>query len=215
MANVLLVGSNSFIARSLRSAAQHNYRFVCANRNPREGALYVDFEKPDTVDSFRIDSQVDGVLFCQGLNPTKNLSESSYGHFQRMMEVNVSGPAFLLRRIAPRINAGALILFFTSIAAAKGSYDPAYASAKSALRGLLASLSNHYPQWRFNSISLGLVENSPVYDNMTADFREKHRNQMFGNRLVQPGNVTSLVLELLRNENISRAEIALDGGYRL
>jgi NAD(P)-dependent dehydrogenase (short-subunit alcohol dehydrogenase family) len=60
-----------------------------------------------------------------------------------------------------------VIIFFSSVAKKKGSYDPSYAAAKSGLVGLMHSLANAYKTQRFNIISLGLVENSPVFNQMS------------------------------------------------
>jgi hypothetical protein len=62
-------------------------------------------------------------------------------------------------------------------------------------------------------ISLGLVENSPVYNQMTDDFREKHANRMQNKRFIQVKNINSMIELLLNNESINRADMALDGGY--
>ncbi|MFI5142347.1 MAG: SDR family oxidoreductase, partial [Bacteroidia bacterium] len=113
------------------------------------------------------------------------------------------------------INPNALILFFSSIAAQKGSYDPSYAAAKSALAGLMNSFANEFPTIRFNSISLGLVEGSPVEKGMTEDFKKRHKDRMFGNELIKIESIIDTIELLLKNKSICTTNVQLDGGYKV
>jgi NAD(P)-dependent dehydrogenase (short-subunit alcohol dehydrogenase family) len=106
-----------------------------------------------------------------------------------------------------------LVLFVSSVAKRKGSYDPSYAAAKAGLTGLMHSLANTYKKQRFNLISLGLVEDSPVYKQMTKDFREKHAARMQNGKFIKSENVVSVINLLIENENINRADIGIDGGF--
>ena len=157
----------------------------------------------------------DCVIFCQGLNPSKNLNESDYEHFTNMYGVNVAGPSQVLKKIIPTLSKHANVLFFGSIATKKGSYDPAYAASKSALKGFIASLSKAYKHIRFNSITLGLVEGSPVFEGMTGDFRQRHADNMYNNQLIKIENVVNLMDEIIQNTNINKADFLLDGGYQV
>jgi NAD(P)-dependent dehydrogenase (short-subunit alcohol dehydrogenase family) len=123
-------------------------------------------------------------------------------------------PALLIKRLANQLSDGALVLFISSVAKKKGSYDPAYASAKAGLTGLMHSLANAYPQLRFNIISLGLVENSPVFNNMTPDFRQKHADRMINNEFIKASDVIIAIADLINNNTVNRTDIEIDGGYQ-
>jgi NAD(P)-dependent dehydrogenase (short-subunit alcohol dehydrogenase family) len=134
-------------------------------------------------------------------------------HFIDMLRVNLVTPTLLIQSLQNQFAVGASLIFFSSVAKKKGSYDPSYASAKAGLSGLMHSICNAMPHVRCNMISLGLVENSPVYNQMTDDFREKHANRMQNKRFIQVKNINSMIELLLNNESINRADMALDGGY--
>ena len=74
-----------------------------------------------------------------------------------MLNVHIVSPTLLIQKLHKHCNDNCLIFFMSSIAAKKGSYDPSYAAAKSALHGLVQSLANAFPNYRFNMLSLGLV----------------------------------------------------------
>ena len=215
--NILLVGANGYIAKEfIQTYDQNLYDLFKVYRKPLSGDnLFVDFNDVKSIEDFELPGnlKIDVVLFMQGMNPSKNLKESDYSHFSKMLQINIIGSSMFFKKIVSKLNDNALILFLSSIASDKGSYDPSYAASKSALKGLMYSLANAYPSYRFNILKLGLVMDSPVYKNMTADFRQKHASKMFKGSLVEPQNVISVINEIITNSNISRSIIPLDGGY--
>ncbi len=217
MQHILIVGANSFIAKHIRSSAgfRTESKFYTAGRSA-EFDFQIDLTDEKSIERLNFNEfQFDAVIFCQGLNPSKNLKESDFNHFIQMYAVNVAGPAQLLKQLIRVLKPGASVLFFGSIATKKGSYDPAYASAKAAIIGLTASLVRAYPDYRFNILTLGLVEGSPVFEGMTEDFIGRHANNMFNNQLIKVENVIGLLDELIHNSNINNANFHLDGGYQV
>jgi hypothetical protein len=101
-----------------------------------------------------------------------------------------------------------------SVAAEKGSYDPGYAASKAAIQGMINSFANEFQTMRFNAIALGLVENSPVFNQMTPDFLQKHRDRMHQGTLIQLEHIAAVVNLLLTNENLNRSIIPLTSGFR-
>ncbi|HXB38956.1 MAG TPA: SDR family oxidoreductase [Bacteroidia bacterium] len=219
--NILLVGATGYIAQNVIKTlgGKKEYNFIKAQRNVTnpDNELYLDFSDIAAVENFQLPEKMhlDGIFFLQGINPQKNTKEITYEHFLKMMQVNVIGPALLIKKLHPLINPNALVLFFSSIAAQKGSYDPSYAAAKSALTGLLNSLANEFSSIRFNSISLGLVENSPVEKGMTEDFKKRHKDKMFGNELIKVDAIIDTIELILKNKSICSTNVQLDGGFKI
>ncbi|MFI5204354.1 MAG: SDR family oxidoreductase [Flavobacteriales bacterium] len=218
--NILIVGASGYIAQEVLNTLgkSEEYHFILAKRKalgPHE--LRLDFSDVKSIDAFTLPKGIslDAIFFLQGINPSKNTKETSYEHFLSMLQVNIIGPALLIQKLHASIKKEALVLFFSSIAAQKGSYDPAYASAKAALGGLMNSLANEFNHIRFNSISLGLVENSPVDKGMSEDFRKRHKERMFNQQLIQVKDILATIELLLKNKSISATTIPLDGGYRV
>lgn len=215
MKNILVFGASGSIGQEFvdSCAKSSEYKVVTAGRGA-ENDIRVDFSNAEDFLNLKAgDIKYDAVIFLQGINPTKNLEDSNPEHFVQMFNLNIIGPAFVFRQLSKKLNPNASVVMMNSIASYKGSYDPAYAASKSAIKGLIHSLANAYPQFRFNSISLGLVKDSRVYNQMTPDFREKHALRMYNNSFVQVDNVIRVITELIENENINKAEIPLNGGY--
>lgn len=213
--HILIFGANSFIARSFIRLYSDHYFIHPVYRNRFEETHNLDFENPTDLKGFAetINFKADAVLFLQGINPSMSATEITEDHFLRMMKVNLVTPVLVLSALSQKLSDNGLVLFMSSVAKRKGSYDPSYAAAKSALGGLIQSLANSYPRQRFNMISLGLVEGSPVYTQMTEDFRAKHASKMQNGEFIKAENVSSTIDMLIQNGNINRADIPLDGGY--
>ena len=214
MKRILIFGAGSYIAQNFISTFDKEFDFTPIYR--KGNGLVYDFLNPNTANSFisKLSGNFDGILFCQGLNPSMGAREIAREHFLDMLSVNLVEPAILLQQLHPILNKGSGILLFSSIATKKGSYDPGYASSKSGLKGLIYSLASAYPEFRFNLISLGLVKGSPVEKAMTTDFKEKHYSKMFDKKLIQINNVLGIISECIVNQNLHLSEISLDGGYK-
>lgn len=209
---VLVIGGDSFIAKGIESyLSAQGITLVRINR--------VELDITDELNIMQFcNSQdlpkFDAVLFAQGINPSLNTKETTIEHLSNMLAVNISGPVLLLKHIIPRLNPEGNVIFFSSIAAEKGSYDPGYAASKAAIQGLINSFANEFQSMRFNAIALGLVENSPVFNKMTPDFLQKHRDRMHQGNLIQLDHIASIVNVVLTNENLNRSIIPLTSGFR-
>lgn len=213
--NILLFGANSFIAKTFMQTCSDRYSIHPVYRNKTDDQLHLDFTDAGSIEGFagKINFTADAILFLQGINPSVGAMDMTEEHFVKMMKINLVTPTLILSALRQKLASNCLVLFVSSVAKRKGSYDPAYAAAKSGLTGLMHSLANAYKSQRFNLISLGLVEGSPVYNQMTQDFREKHASRMQNGAFIQSENVVSVINMLIENTNISRADIAIDGGF--
>ena len=212
--NVLLFGGNSFLAKAFNEKYAQRYIIKNIYRNDTASALNFDFDTDNTETiADKLKDNYKAILFFQGIKPSVGIKDLTAVHFNKILNINLVTPALLVKNLADKLSDGALVLFVSSVAKKKGSYDPAYASAKAGLTGLMQSLANAYPNLRFNIISLGLIENSPVFNQMTPDFRQKHADRMFNNSFVKVDDVINVVAELIDNQSINRADIEIDGGY--
>jgi 3-oxoacyl-[acyl-carrier protein] reductase len=213
--NILLFGANGYIAKCFIDNYKSDYLIHPIYKKERENLLALDFTRVSSIHHFvkNINFEINGILFLQGMNPSMGMKDITEEHFDNMLKINISSPAIIVRELAGKFAEGCSVLFFSSVAKRKGSYDPAYAAAKAGLVGLMHSLANAYPVHRFNIISLGLVEESTVFNQMTDTFREKHASHMQNNKLVKSENISQVIDLLLKNENINRADFAVDGGY--
>ena len=215
---ILVFGASGYIGKRFCHLYQEKYDIISVGGKSSGPWIKFDFLNPDFerlhLHLSRDSCSIDGILFLQGMNPNVGIDDVDLQHFNEMLQMNVSVPSLIIRELFDKINDGSTITFISSVAAKKGSYDPAYAAAKSAIAGTINSLSNKWGHLRFNSVALGLVEDSPVHEGMTADFEKKHRDAM-GGRLVKVNDVCKTLDFLLECESIACTEIQLDCGYKL
>jgi NAD(P)-dependent dehydrogenase (short-subunit alcohol dehydrogenase family) len=214
--NILLFGANSFIAKEFVAQFSGIYDIYPVSRRKDTAGFYFDFEDAKGLEALvsKIPFKPDAILFLQGINPSVSADAMTEEHFLRMLKVNLVTPSLIVSALKEKMATNCMVLFISSVAKKKGSYDPAYATAKSGLTGLMLSLAKAYPGQRFNIISLGLVEGSPVYEGMTEDFRAAHAARMQNGEFIKAGNVCSMIDMLIRNENLNMTDIAIDGGYQ-
>lgn len=213
--NILLFGPTGSIGAYLNKNLQEEGHkvFTCH----RYGAdYYYDFTAPDQTQSLeKINVALDAVIFAQGINPSVGMHELDLGHYRKMFDINIIGPSYVLHTLENKLNDNASVIFFSSIAARKGSYDPGYAASKAAINGLVLTLSNYFNNVRVNALSLGLVEGSKVEQGMTEDFKDRHKSSMHGHQLIKLENIYGMVYQLLNNNNLNRTNISLDGGFKV
>jgi NAD(P)-dependent dehydrogenase (short-subunit alcohol dehydrogenase family) len=212
--NILIFGANSYLAKNFIEKYSDNYNLYPVYRN-NPGALNIDFIAANDYKAFaeKINHAIDAIIFFQGINPLMGIAEITEDHFIRMMKLNLITPTLLLQSLKEKLSNGAVTIFFSSVAKRKGSYDPSYAAAKSGLVGLMHSLSNAYKKQRFNIISLGLVENSPVFNKMSDDFKQGHAARMQNRKFIKAENVVNVIDMIISNDNLNRADISIDGGF--
>ena len=212
--NILIFGANSHLAKNFIEKYSDNYTLHPVYRN-NPGALNFDFITPNDHKAFaeKITYTIDAIIFFQGINPSMGITEITEEHFIKMMKINLITPTLLLQSLKEKLGDGGVTIFFSSVAKKKGSYDPSYAAAKSGLVGLMHSCANAYKTQRFNIISLGLVENSPVFNQMTDEFKKGHAARMQNGDFIKAENVSNVIDMIIKNNNINRADILVDGGF--
>jgi len=215
MKNVVTFGASGYVGTHFYEKYQGTYNVVGINRST------FDFLNPDFVSlhqkislDLSLEKGIDALVFLQGINPSMGVHDINASHFRDMLSVNLIMPMEVINNLLPLLNKDASIIFISSVAEKKGSYDPSYASAKSGMRGLQQTLSNQLPNLRFNIISLGLVKGSPVETGMTDDFRQRHLDAM-GNQLVDTNDVCKTIEFLIECNSVARSTISVDRGYRI
>jgi len=131
--------------------------------------------------------------------------------FGAMLESHVQP---VLEGLQTSLVPNALVVLFSSIAARKGSRDPAYAATMGAIPALMESLAIRYPQYRFVTLSSGLIADSFTERAMPRDVVAKHCERMRNGQLVRASHIARLILALIEIPSIHNTVIAIDGGYR-
>jgi 3-oxoacyl-[acyl-carrier protein] reductase len=197
----------SVVGTSSRAAA-------CAGRDEGDPEILpLDLTQPSSVADCPLTGTWDAVVVAAGMPPTRALRATTPEHLARMMAIHVTGPVLLMARLADRLRPGAAVVLCASVAAFRGSHDPAYAAAKGAVVSLVRSLSRDLaPGARVNGLAPSLVAGSATEQGMTPDFRDRHLASTPLERLVTPDDCAEAVEFLIRSPHATGLVLPLNGG---
>lgn len=228
MDTILVVGMNGAIGKAV-SLFFKEQGFQCIGTSSQKLAgnkvgpktkasknlLFLDLQNPQSIaDLAKEVPTLAGIVFCAGLKPSANLAETTLEHHQQMMQLHVSGPLFVVKALQNKVKKNGAIVFISSIAAQKGSYDPSYAIAKSAVTGMTRTLANELSakKIRVNAIAPGLVKDTPVHKGMTPDFKEKHLKQTLLNQLTTASDCAEAIYFLFTQQQMTGQVVHINGG---
>lgn len=220
MANktVLIVGANGSVGKACKKIGeQHHYTVLTTSSNKSNqnntNCFWVDFNNPSSINELPIEQKIDLVIICAGKEPQKNLHETSWQHLNEMNNIHVLGPILFMQKIVPNMNNNSAIILLSSPAAIKGSYDPIYAAAKGAVNSLVKTLAKDLgPAIRVNAVSPSLIIDSPVYERMTPDFREKHQNNTYTKQNTTAQQCAEAIYFMGEHPQITGQVLQVNGG---
>lgn len=186
-----------------------------SSRSGNAGAdYYIDLTQPDTIaTSAKLLPELDGIVICAGLEPRQSLTEMGRDHLNRMLSIHVIGPILLLQAVERKMRDGSAVVLLSSVAAYRGSYDPAYAAAKGAVVSLTRTLAREWsPRVRVNAVAPGLLEGTPVYERMTEDFRQRHRESTPLQRFSDTKGCAVAIEFLLTHKDLTGVVLHMNGG---
>jgi NAD(P)-dependent dehydrogenase (short-subunit alcohol dehydrogenase family) len=185
------------------------------------GALVSDATDPDAVEALAEEVGPLDLLFVNaGITGFHGFTEVTAEEYDRLFDVNVRGPYFLVARLAPRVRDGGAVVVTTSIANAKGlPGSSVYAATKAALRSMVRSLARELlPRGvRVNAVSPGPIDTGILERTLPAAAAAATREQMRGNNPMQrfgrPEEVAAAVRYLGFDATFTTgAELVVDGG---
>ena len=222
METILLVGINGTIGKAVFElftekgircfgTSSDKSRILAKSKD----LFYLNLMEPDTISPLKkVIPKINGIVFCAGLEPQLSLSETTWEHHKKMLDIHVTGPLFVVQTLKQKIKKGGSVIFISSIAAQKGSYDPSYAIAKSAVIGMTKTLAKELApdKIRVNAISPGLVKNTPVHKRMTKDFRNSHLKNTLLQQLTTTKDCAETIFFLFMQKQITGQLIHVNGG---
>ncbi len=165
--------------------------------------------------------KVDILVLNAGMEFTEAINEIDPEHWQRMLDVNVSGAFYFIRYLADSMiaNKTGNVIILSSVAATTGAGGGIhYPVTKAALKGLMARINYELlPKGiRANIISPGMVD-TPMLRKKYPDndeVNEKLCQQVPMGRIGAPGDIANLALFLASDLSsyICGQDILVDGG---
>lgn len=207
---VAVIGGSSSIGRHVVSAfcssgcsVLSTYRNN-ARHDQMEGETQValDLATRSSIEGFAQDvpshlGEVDVLVLLAGILPGKSLKDYGDDEIHRVMDVNFTAQAILVRHLLPHLADGALTVMVTSISGERGSYDPIYAASKAAGAAFTRSMASWMaPKVRFIALAPSLIADSAMYHDMAPERRTYHQQRSANKELVSAQDLAAIIVDL-------------------
>lgn len=225
--NILIVGASSSIGTEIvskfKSPLAHIIATYYSSQNFQQEKnityLHLDLENDNSIDNYiekvhLITSHIDIAIFLAGILPGKNLKEYNVTDMEKVMKVNFTGQAKIIKGLLSIFDSDSQIIMISSISAQRGSYDPIYAASKGAILSFVKSLAVGLGGIRINAIAPGLIEDSTMYNEMSLDRQKFHRSQTSNNRLINISDLSNIIYDISKDhwKSLNGACIDLNSG---
>lgn len=154
-----------------------------------------------------------------GVVSRSGIMETSRGEWNRVLDINLTGPLLGMRACAPlmRDSGGGSIVNISSTAGLVGHSGVAYVGSKWGLRGITKTAALEFLDWgiRANSVHPSQVSDTRITDGAPSGHQEANARVIPYGRLARPDEVAQAVLFLASDESsyITGSEIVVDCGY--
>lgn len=188
-----------------------------------EGKYWIikkDLSTPKSAEEFVLDinkifSKIDILILNAGITNRKSLQEITYDEYEKVMNVNLNMPFYLIKKFNNFINDNGNIIFIGSVI---GIYPHAisipYAVSKAGLKMLAESLVKVFKdrKIRVNTVAPGFVD-TPWQKNKNPEHRKRIENKIALKRFGLPEEIADLCFYICKNNYINGATLRIDGGY--
>lgn len=220
--NILLIGGSHGIGFEMAKALHHDHTVYVASRTNEElfnlDVRHIAFDATtDTLDNAQLPDVIHGFAYCPGSINLKPLKMLSLDVFREEMELNFFSLVNVVKNILPRMNDGASMVFFSTVAVGTGMpYHTSVAAAKGAIEGFAKSLAAEYaPKLRVNCIAPSLVDTPLAGRLLNNDKKREMMSQRHPlKRVGQAEDIANLAVFLLGDKStwVTGQVLGVDGG---
>ena len=209
---ILIVGGSSSVGRELiknLNGGSHEI-FSTYNKNKIRivGKKKITQFKLDITSELQVEKLIkkinkmriffDKIIFLQGQFIGKQLKDFSTNNIKENLDINFIGQAILLKKIERRLNKDCLIIFVSSISAAKGSYDPIYAASKGAIISFVKSLATWCaPEIRCIALLPGVIKDTKMFEKHSKKRKKFQVKQTPNAELLNKRDFSKIIIDLL------------------
>ena len=167
--NILVVGSNSDIAKSLMFNSKFNYIKLNSKEN--------GFDILDKT-TFPEINNVDGIVYFPGTINLKPFNSLKARDFQKDYEINVVGLINILQHYMSDLNNNSSLVFISTVAVKVGlKFHASIAMCKAAIEGLARSLASELsPKIRVNCVSPSIINTKLSSRILKNDTTKRYQN---------------------------------------
>ncbi len=203
---MLIVGANSNISIQLVSnIRQFNPRLTLVSRNQivdriptGHRQLTLNLSEDESIFKFLNaikTERFDFIYFFAGEVSDLEIESASIDETFKYYKSYAAGVNFLIGHLHKNLDQGATLIFLSSRAAHKPSFDLHYSAVKASTEAFIRSIARKYPTQRFLVLAPSLIEDTRIYKRMTEETINVHKVRT-SNRLLSVSEVVEVIMEM-------------------
>jgi NAD(P)-dependent dehydrogenase (short-subunit alcohol dehydrogenase family) len=203
---VLIVGANSNISIQLVSnIRQFNPRLTLVSRNQivdstrsEDRLLTLNLSEEESILKFLDEIEMerfDLIYFFAGEVSDLEIESASIGETFDYYKSYAAGINFLIGHLHKNLDQGATLIFLSSRAAHRPSFDLHYSAVKASTEAFIRSIAQKCPSQRFLVLAPSLIEDTRIYKRMTEQNINAHKVRT-SNRLLSVSEVVGVILQM-------------------
>jgi 3-oxoacyl-[acyl-carrier protein] reductase len=141
--------------------------------------------------------KIDALVMLAGIINGEPLARYDEAAASRIMAVNFTAQAMLIRDLVPHIAPRGRLILVSSIAAERGSFDPFYAASKGAMIPFAKSLATAHGR-AFSTITVlpGPISESTMFNEMTPETQAAHLGRIATGEMLTPAALADILADL-------------------
>lgn len=222
MKNILLIGGSHGIGLSIVKELQETHKLFVASRTVEDlqhkNITHIPFDvTADVLDISVLPEKLDGFVYCPGSINLKPFKMMSLDTIQTDMELNFFSMVRVVKEIISKMNDGASMVFFSTIAVGTGMpFHTSVSAAKGAIEGFAKSLAAEYaPKLRINVVAPSLVDTPLAKRLLNNDKKREMMNERHPlKRVGNAEDIANAAIFLLGDKStwMTGQVIGVDGG---
>ncbi|WP_291964591.1 SDR family NAD(P)-dependent oxidoreductase [Maribacter sp.] len=222
MKNILLIGGSHGIGLSIVKELQETHKLFVASRTVEDlqhkNITHIPFDvTTDVLDISVLPEKLDGFVYCPGSINLKPFKMMSLDTIQTDMELNFFSMVRVVKEIISKMNDGASMVFFSTIAVGTGMpFHTSVSAAKGAIEGFAKSLAAEYaPKLRINVVAPSLVDTPLAKRLLNNDKKREMMNERHPlKRVGNAEDIANAAIFLLGDKStwMTGQVIGVDGG---
>lgn len=171
------------------------------------------------IDTYLCENNIylDAILLNAGATDRADFGDISPENWQRVFDVNINFPIFLLQKIAPKLNNKAAIVFTGSVMGIQPhSLSISYGVSKAAVHALVKNLVKvfAYRKIRVNAVAPGFV-NTEWQKTKSSELKSIITKKIALERFCEPSELSDAYWFLITNNYVNGEILVVDGGYKI
>lgn len=218
MRTVLITGASRGIGKAIfERFAEEGYRILAPTR------AEMDLGDPASVDAYirhNLDTGVDAIVNCAGINPLAAIGNILDSDFDRTMQINVKAPMKLIQGFADGMKErryGRIVNISSIWGIVSKEKRTTYSISKNGIHGLTNALAVELGEYGIlvNSVCPGYTNTELTKQNVPESEAAEICKTIPLRRFAEPSEIAELVYFLGsdRNSYITGQKIAIDGGF--